>query len=133
MDGGFLLFQIYHNVFWIFSIFPSLRATHQCLPNTDCRVVLSTQPHYSISFLLKFSLKKCLEYWECLQSHAVYFDQHNLFLHCRQERKRDQKKRIFVLSQLLSNVKQKGEINSHPSHEKQQQDELNWEDGHCSS
>ena len=82
---------------------------------------------------LKFSLKKCLEYWECLQSHAVYFDQHNLFLHCRQERKRDQKKRIFVLSQLLSNVKQKGEINSHPSHEKQQQDELNWEDGHCSS
>ena len=39
----------------------------------------------------------------------------------------------WVLSQLLSNVKQKGELNSHPSHETQQQDELNWEDGHCSS
>ena len=60
---------------------------------------------------------------------AVYFDKHNLFSHCRRERKGDQRKRISVLSPLLSNVtNRKGEIISHPSGEKQQQGELNWED-----
>lgn len=44
------------------------------------------------------------------------------------------RERIFVLSLLLSNVKNRTEkINSPPSPEKQQQGEINWEGKHCPS
>ena len=85
--------------------------------------------HCSTSELCKLSLRKCLEKKECLQSRAVYFDKHTLFPHCRKERKGDNetittkvREKSFVLSLLLSNVKNTTEeINPPPTPEKQLQ------------
>ena len=84
---------------------------------------------------LKFSFRKCLEYRECLQSPCCLFWQTQSLFALQEGKKRgSKKKKNLCFNPLLSNVRtEKGKFNSHPSGEKQQQVELNWEDNHCLS